>query len=495
MSSPTRTLLMVTSFDAPMFRALRCTAALPLLLAVAACGGGGGGDAGPSTAPPVATPGVAPTAGLQVAPLTVPAELFAGSAGSVVLGATGGDGKNSWSVECSSHLACSIADGVLRLESRMEEEQAQGRVTVTVTDGSGARASASQSLTVWPRKLTRWQHSLVGAPDRPGVHLVILADGFSAQEMGVFRDFATLFVNQLFGHPEVAAHKSAWNVHLVELPAGEAASRVQATLGCHSIARLLCVNTSGAQLLAGRFVPHYSEVLVIVNQPAYGGSGGAVAAITRHLQSISSGVHELGHSFAGLADEYTDTASATQYPFIEGQRPNVTAFTDPASIPWKHWIEPGTALPTLGAPPPGLDPVGLYEGAAYLDKGRYRPTYASFMRELGGPFGPVNGEAWVRQVYIQGGAWAQFSPAVGVLLTPAAQPVGGWVFKAEPLLDRKTAETRWYLNGVERADLRGAGQLLVQADGALRVRVELVDLTGRVRLNDGVVSSLNWSVP
>lgn len=478
-------------------RALARCAAAGWVSALVACGGGGGGSGG-ETSPGVTVIAPGP---LAVLPLALPAELFPGGPSAVALGATGGDGRNTWSVDCSAALGCSIQGAELRLESRAEGGRAQGTVTVTVTDGKGARASVSGDISVWPKTVGRWLNTVAGAADRPGLHLVVLADGFTEQEMGEFRHAATMFVNALFRHPEVAAHQGAWNVHLAELPAsarlagGLSASRIEAVKGCFGLARLVCVNAGRAQQLAGMFVPQYTQVLVIVNEAAYGGSGGTVAVITQHPDSIPAAVHELGHSFAGLADEYIDAGAAEQYTFNEGTMPNVTAFTELANIPWKHWIDAGTPLPTLTTPPKGEDPVGLYEGAMYVPKGRYRATFASFMRELEGPFGPVNGEAWAREVYVRGGAWAAVAPAESLTLARSAQPAGGWLFKAEPLLPATTVGTRWYVNGVELVGQRGASQLLVPADGAVKVRAELVDLTGRVRLKQGVVSTLNWSVP
>ena len=480
---------------------MRRTLAAWLLLAVAACGGGSGGSGGDSPGANSPALASATSAALQVAPLVWPRDVFAEVAGVISLSAYGGDGKATWSVECGTGLDCDVVDGRLRLVSTADAGPARVAVTLKVSDGLGARASTTQSITAWPKAITQGMRSLAGAADRPGLHLLILGDGFSQEELHAFHTVAANFMDQFFSHPEIAAHRGAWNVHVADLvthvdPVSKvrAPSPLGARLGCQNIPRLLCVETGRAQKIASLFLPHYTQVLVISNHAEYGGSGGLVASITRHPTAVPAAVHELGHSFAGLGDEYVEENAVSAF-FFEGLYPNVTATTDRGQVPWSHWIEARTAVPTLMAPALGADIVGLYEGALLVHQGRFRPTFDSLMRSIGSPMGPVNGEAWARRVYARGGAWAQVAPATDAVLPRSAQPAGGWLFKAQPLLDGSIAQTRWYVDGVERTPQRGANQLLVPAAGALQVRVDLVDLTGRVRQDQGLVSSLNWGVP
>src|SRR5262249_51759731 len=59
-------------------------------------------------------------------------------------------------------------------------------------------------------------------------------------------------------------------------------------------------------------------------------------------------VHELGHSIAGLEDEYYNAEVAYQLPdpIVEPWRPNVTALLNPNQLKWKDLVEPGTPIPT-----------------------------------------------------------------------------------------------------------------------------------------------------
>ncbi|RZI97912.1 MAG: hypothetical protein EOP39_27455, partial [Rubrivivax sp.] len=249
--------------------------------------------------------------------------------------------------------------------------------------------------------------------------------------------------------------------------------------------------------ISSSLLPHYTQVLVIVKNDAYGGAFDAITAVTAHPLALEQGTHELGHAFAGLADEYLD-AQQQGGSYTEGVWPNLTTKTDREHIPWKHWIEPDTAVPTLSTVvegQTGAEVVGLFEGGYYTSRSIYRPTFDSLMRSAGKPFGAVNGEVWARQVYAQGGAWREVTPSPSATLTGNARPADGWRLKAQPLLDRSTVETRWYVDGTERPAERGAAELLVASPSVAKVRVDLVDITGRVRRDQGVVSSLTWTLP
>ena len=102
-------------------------------------------------------------------------------------------------------------------------------------------------------------------------------------------------------------------------------------------------------------------------------------------------MHEFGHSFGGLADEYFyDDMFETSYPDdTEPWEPNITTLVDFDSK-WKDMLKRKTAIPTK---PDGKDvytKVGVYEGAGYQSKGVYRPTQECRMKVNDAPvFCPV----------------------------------------------------------------------------------------------------------
>jgi hypothetical protein len=94
----------------------------------------------------------------------------------------------------------------------------------------------------------------------------------------------------------------------------------------------------------------YEFVEILVNDNTYGGGGifnlySTVAADSLWAPYIF--VHEFGHHFAGLADEYyTSDSPGTNIPHAEPWEPNVTALFDPRELKWKDLVTPGTPIPT-----------------------------------------------------------------------------------------------------------------------------------------------------
>ena len=89
----------------------------------------------------------------------------------------------------------------------------------------------------------------------------------------------------------------------------------------------------------------------MTNTEVYGGGGiyGLFStAATNNEWAPYLFVHEFGHHFAGLADEYYTSAVAYEPPasIVEPYEPNVTALLDPAELKWKHLVTPNTPLPT-----------------------------------------------------------------------------------------------------------------------------------------------------
>jgi hypothetical protein len=79
-------------------------------------------------------------------------------------------------------------------------------------------------------------------------------------------------------------------------------------------------------------LPEFDLTVVLVNTTFYGGSGGAVAVHTLHGQANLIGVHEIGHTFSQLNDEYW---AGSGYGW---EAPNMTMDGNPATIKWKNWL-------------------------------------------------------------------------------------------------------------------------------------------------------------
>lgn len=130
----------------------------------------------------------------------------------------------------------------------------------------------------------------------------------------------------------------------------------------------------------------YEHIIILVNTNQYGGGGilnSYVLSMTKHRMFKPVVVHEFGHSFGGLADEYAyEEEQIPMYPHdVEPWEPNITTLSD-FHGKWEKLIKQETPTPT----PESLDSVtirtriGLFEGAGYSIKGIYRGQQDCRMR-------------------------------------------------------------------------------------------------------------------
>ena len=167
--------------------------------------------------------------------------------------------------------------------------------------------------------------------------------------------------------------------------------------------------------------------LVTVNDTRYGGGGGTYAVYAGANSSATEvALHELGHSFNRLADEYGGDPNAYRGP--EPGEINVT--TDPTGAKWAQWL--GHSEPSFGL-------IGAYEGARYHDLGLFRPSVDSKMRSLDRPFDAISREKIVLDIYglvDPLDAWLDNS---AVLIDPAQLAID--------VIDPAVISVNWFVNG------------------------------------------------
>jgi len=129
----------------------------------------------------------------------------------------------------------------------------------------------------------------------------------------------------------------------------------------------------------------YDQIFILANTDKYGGGGiFNYYSITSANNPLSAKVfvHEFGHGFVGLADEYGDDPTYINYypNDIEPWEPNITTLANFQSK-WKEFVEKETPIPT---PEDEIykNKIGVFEGAGYASKNVYRSTYDSIMRTL-----------------------------------------------------------------------------------------------------------------
>jgi len=256
-------------------------------------------------------------------------------------------------------------------------------------------------------------------PDASRWNVVILGDGYQSQELATYATDAEAFANTLSTTEPFQTLWAAVNVHRVDVSSTDsgaddpvacggtgatANTYFDATFcGDGSIQRLLTVNTATATSVASAQVPAVSMTFVIVNSATYGGSGGAVAVFSTAAGADEIGLHEMGHTAFGFADEYSYYAGCdsgetghNSYTGAEPAEPNVTTVTNRATIKWASLVAAATNLPTTSngdcskcdpqASPVAAGTVGAFEGARYFHCGIFRPEFNCRMRTLGDTF-------------------------------------------------------------------------------------------------------------
>jgi hypothetical protein len=237
---------------------------------------------------------------------------------------------------------------------------------------------------------------LNNGPSSNRINVVFFPDGYTASQLQKFLDTdAYVMMNSFFNNVPFNEYKSYYNVYAISVASNESGSDhpsrgiyrdtyFSSTFETAEIDRLLTLSGNGymrADSLLQQFVPDYDLVVVVVNDPEYGGSGGGIAVTSLHSAAPEVVVHEMGHSFGYLNDEYDSYTPG--YSGSEG--PNTTAEIHRDAIKWRDWIFDTTPVPT---PPTSdyLNDVGLFEGACYETQGWYRPKINCKMRALGYPF-------------------------------------------------------------------------------------------------------------
>jgi hypothetical protein len=193
------------------------------------------------------------------------------------------------------------------------------------------------------------------------VDLLVLGDGYTAAERGKFQRDARRFMEALFSTSPFREHQKDFNVWGL-CPAAEESgvsrpssgtyrrSPVGASYDTFGTERYVLTTENRALRDVASFAP-YEFIEILVNGQTYGGGGifnqYATVAID-NLWAGYVGVHEFGHQFAGLADEYytSDVAYLPPANKAEPWEPNVTALLDPANLKWKDLVAAETPVPT-----------------------------------------------------------------------------------------------------------------------------------------------------
>ena len=193
------------------------------------------------------------------------------------------------------------------------------------------------------------------------VDLLLMGDGYTAEEHDDFVATARELTALLFATYPFSERKDDFNVWAIAPPARESGvsrpstgvfrdSPIGAAYDSFRSERYILTNDNKAMRRIAASAP-YDFIEILTNSEVYGGGGIYGLFSTAAANSAWAGylfVHEFGHHFAGLADEYYTSSVAYEMPEVieEPYEPNITALLDPENLKWKHLATEGVALPT-----------------------------------------------------------------------------------------------------------------------------------------------------
>ena len=275
----------------------------------------------------------------------------------------------------------------------------EATVTIELRDAH-RRVTASLTHEVNPKdilihrkgeqRVTPHRYLLKSGSEADCIDVAILAEGYTAAEMDLFYRDAQSACDALFAHEPFRHLKNRFNVVAVASESADSGVSIprkgewkQTAVSSHFDTfysdRYLTTRSVKRihDWVAG--IP-YEHLIILANTDTYGGGGiynSYTLTTAHHAQFKPVVVHEFGHSFGGLADEYAYTEEPSPlYPYeVEPWEQNITTLVDFGSK-WKDMVAEGTPIPTPAETDSAriFTQVGVYEGGGYSLKGIYRPV-------------------------------------------------------------------------------------------------------------------------
>jgi hypothetical protein len=226
-----------------------------------------------------------------------------------------------------------------------------------------------------------------GGDPGKSVDIAFIAEGYTAMELDKFHMDVNKMADALFAEPPFSDYRDKINIWAVDAVSQESGTDVpgegiyantalNSSFYTFDLDRYVTTQDIKAVNDYAAAVPH-DVIVVLINSTRYGGGGVYnyyAGTTTGHMLSEKVFIHELGHGFAGLADEYYSSAVAYDefYPLnVEPWEPNITTMVS-FSTKWKKDILKGTPLPTPDEEK-YQNTTGVFEGGGYSAKGIFRP--------------------------------------------------------------------------------------------------------------------------
>ncbi len=326
------------------------------------------------------------------------------------------------------------------------------------------------------------------------INMVIMGDGYTASEQDKFIQDANRLSNYVLSQSPWINYNNYFNVFAIGVISAESGAKHPNTapdcnssvpvsdpityFGCsfdaYGIHRLIVPkNVSNIVNVLSTHFPNYDQVLILSNTPYYGGSGGTFATSTLDNSSPEITAHELGHSFAGLADEYYAGDQYARETF------NMTKETDPALVKWKNWL--------------GYNQIGIYQNSGLW----YRPHENCKMRILNRPYCNVCSQTIIESIHSRVNPIVSYTPTNASINTTARFID----FKLTELMkpEPNTLNIHWNLDGTEVASDIDSIELDQNnlTNGTHSLVVSVIDTSSLLRIDNHStkhISLVSWTI-
>ena len=278
---------------------------------------------------------------------------------------------------------------------------------ITLLDNKGEKQTSLSHRIVPDDKLIRNMNGRETAPHeyllKSGtaeecIDIAIVAEGYTAEEMDIFMRDARTACDEIFRYEPFAEHKEKFNVVAVKIeskqsdvsvPQDEVWRQTALNSNFHTFYSPRYLTTNSVHLIHDSLVGiDYEHLIILANTDTYGGGGiyNSYTLTTAHNPQFKPVVvHEFGHSFGALGDEYfyehADHTENTYDLRYEPWEQNITSLVDFESK-WKDMLDKHTSIPTEPTDKRKEKyTIGVYEGGGYMTKGMYRPAVVCRMRD------------------------------------------------------------------------------------------------------------------
>lgn len=228
------------------------------------------------------------------------------------------------------------------------------------------------------------------------VDIVLLAEGYTDGQQDLFKADCKRFVKDMFRYAPFSKNKDKFNIRGIWASSLQEGPDIPGDSIWHNTHLNSSYYTFGSDryLMVGDYPgvcnmasnAPYDYIYILANTSKYGGGAiynfYGISAAHHEEERAKIYIHEFGHLFAGLGDEYEGGADYSDfYPEgVEPWEPNLTTLVD-FDKKWKDMLPKGTPVPSPKVEA-NAEKLGVYEGGGYLSKGVYRPWINCMMNNF-----------------------------------------------------------------------------------------------------------------